>query len=318
MVNNMREILLNVKNSTKLVKDSSENLSAVAEETMASSEEVSKAIGEIASGASQTASEADNTNSLITTLSKQVDEVSKQILSIKELSIKSDEANLSGVNKMQELNESFEASSQNLSTVGDAIIDLDKKIRDINTVIHSITEISDQTNLLALNASIEAARAGEHGRGFAVVAEEVRKLADESRQATEKIKNTIINILDQSAKTVQEVEITKENQKNQSKIVTESVGSFHTISDVFTNISNSIEQIGKEINNIYESKNEVITYVHGIAAMSQQSAAACEQVSSSSEEQVTAFGIVTSSAEQLREFSEALEKDVQRFKIEEE
>ena len=85
-----------------------------------------------------------------------------------------------------------------IQTIAELILELSDFVQSISSTVGLVEDIAEQTNLLALNAAVEAARAGEHGKGFAVVASEIRKLADESKQATTKI-ISLINDIQQTA-----------------------------------------------------------------------------------------------------------------------
>ena len=93
-----------------------------------------------------------------------------------------------------------------IQTIAELILELSEFIQSISSTIGVVEDIAEQTNLLALNAAVEAARAGEHGKGFAVVAGEIRKLADESKQATTKITSLITDIQQTTNSTVMATE----------------------------------------------------------------------------------------------------------------
>lgn len=83
---------------------------------------------------------------------------------------------------------------QKIQMIAELILELSEHTQQIGNSISVVDDIAEQTNMLALNAAVEAARAGEHGKGFAVVAGEIRKLADESKQAITKITSLTSNI----------------------------------------------------------------------------------------------------------------------------
>ncbi len=131
-----------------------------------------------------------------------------------------------------------------IQTIAELILELSEFIQSISSTIGVVEDIAEQTNLLALNAAVEAARAGEHGKGFAVVAGEIRKLADESKQATTKITSLITDIQQTTNSTVM---ATEEGTKEIESGI-----------DLAHSIGSNIEQLIGFMNEISTSVNEII------------------------------------------------------------
>ena len=149
---------------------------------------------------------------------------------------------------------------QKVQMIAELILELSEHTQQIGNTISVVDDIAEQTNMLALNAAVEAARAGEHGKGFAVVAGEIRKLADESKQAITKITSLTSNIQYTTNSTVMATEEGSKEIENVVKdINTVSAGS-ETLLSLIENILESLEvlnQNAEKQNNIIEKLNSI-------------------------------------------------------------
>ena len=170
--------------------------------------------------------------------------------------------------KMQECNESAENIMGELIDIskknGEAIENVREQSKltndsaqQIQTVTDIIADISNQTNLLALNASIEAARAGEHGRGFAVVAEQIRTLADQSRESTERINQLVADLMDKANVSVEITEKVSEAVSLQNEKIDQTKEIFTTLNSEIGQVGSAIEGISSEVEEL-KSHSDII------------------------------------------------------------
>ena len=315
MIRQMKHIIHVVKESSVNVEARSHHLSAMAEETSASSIEVAKAVNEIAADASNSSEYADTVTGQLTSLGEKINVVNERSTDVETVTTEAARLNTGGREKMGELLTSFDSSEDELKQMAAVITQLEQKISSIDSIMDTISTISAQTNLLALNASIEAARAGEHGKGFAVVAEEVRKLAEQSATATEQVKTTITQLQQESFHVTGRMHEMQDTFTHSGEVVKTTSELFTDLSNCIDRINASFESVHEEINTVNQYKDDVLQTVQKMADAAQASAAACEEVSAASDEQLTAIHSVAESSEELNNLSNELAVAISRFTL---
>lgn len=315
MVLNLRSTVQSVhdigSNVEKFTQDVRSQMTSLAE----SSNQVAVSTEELAKGSQSISEDIQSTAALMSMMgddfAQNVRQSGESSASSK-VALDSVEHGRASLNKQQQFAEMIAESS---SSIMDSIEHFAQYTGEIEHASHAVREIADQTNLLALNAAIEAARAGDAGKGFAVVAQEVRKLAEDSSVATERIGNMVANIKNGIHS------IMEASQKGKS-LSTQQVDSMsvteHAFKDISGNVSTIYENLVQLENGMHASNertNQVIAAIENISAITEETAAGTEEISSSTEEQLRYFEQMNEQVGKLNGMTAEMKNELERFKL---
>ncbi|BCZ45632.1 methyl-accepting chemotaxis protein [Clostridium gelidum] len=314
-VTKLKDMISDISDSANEVSILSDMLSVATDESLRGTDEVSRSMQEIAKGAIAQAESASMASEATMELVADIDEVFKKCNYMLNVVEGSKKVSSSGAEGVKEVIDSIQTIAVTNSDNVKETQNLLEKSKQIGQIVYVISDIAEQTNLLALNAAIEAARAGEQGKGFAVVADEVKKLAEESSTASNKIAD-LINGVQKQIENIAEKMDKGTNEVMHGVDITTTVGkNFEEVEKVFTEISSIVAEVSKAANSMANKANTTDEVISNVAAITEENSAATEQVTASNEEQTACMHQVGETTNKLEELVGNLKNTVDKFKI---
>lgn len=272
------------------------------------SEAVANAATELAQGAEKVADRSRRQSEATATTAATVEEVTVSIAHVADRagsteakSIDTSALSENGERVVQEASSEISRIADSVKNLSGVIASLGVHSREIGDIVQVIKKVAEQTNLLALNAAIEAARAGEQGRGFAVVADEVRKLAENTANATVQISDMIDNIRREIE--VSAVSMNASQAQVQSGVV------------LAGRARDSLEKIRQEAGDTLAMVKEISAATREQSIASNEIARNVETIATMTEENTSVIGHLAGAASDLEQMSSNLQNLANRFKL---
>lgn len=239
-----------VRNEVNVAKEKmKENVSKNAEELAAISEETSSAIQAVAGNSLEIKSLTDEGS---------------------DIAVSTEEQSKEGMTKLRNLQLMLQNAEDKMSKIYEDMGQLQISSKKIEQIAIMVTVIADQTNLLSLNAAIEAARSGEHGKGFAVVANEVRKLADCTKQSVAEVYGIVSEMAQYSHKVTESIQEVNTGLNKGTVDSQETTLFFDKILNSMNQVKQHNLRISSEMNELTQIFNDISQAVEQVAVASDQ------------------------------------------------
>ncbi|MEM9325106.1 MAG: methyl-accepting chemotaxis protein [Bacteroidota bacterium] len=308
-------LLARVAENTDEMGDSVSEMENTSREMQQNTQEIASAISEMSHGAQTQVSKVDESSSLIEKILASSGSITKksEVINASAKAVVENSGN--GRKMAREVVDGMKEITTFSQKANESIQVLTQRSQEVSKVLTVIADIASQTNLLALNAAIEAAQAGEAGRGFAVVAEEIRKLAEDSKNSAKAIESLIHDIQQDTADANVVIESMHESVKAGENKSLQASDAFETISKTsqanFEHSQDILEATQHQITDI----NAIMVLSESVVVIAEQTAAGTEEVAASASQLAAGMKSFRDKTQRLNELSQDLQEDVDKFQL---
>ncbi|MBE6050361.1 MAG: methyl-accepting chemotaxis protein [Clostridium sp.] len=313
--NSIKEILVQVKEKSKVLKDEFDKLQQTSLIITQGAENISEAMHHSAEENTNQSGEMLNITKEMQLFAENIDVINEHIENVAKISYDIESKLRSSNKDINELVDSVDNFDNSFNQFNKEIVVVNDKISSIKNITNTISSIAEQTNLLALNAAIEAARAGEAGKGFSVVAEEIRKLADQSQESVSEIGNIVGSILEECEKMIESTENINKEVSNQKTKIDSTIGGFEDISEMLGDINPRISDISNLSKDNEVHKEQIMDSLQTATAIAEEIAAATEEVDATAEEFSDSSKEIIDSSNKLIDSVDELNKEMNKFTV---
>lgn len=311
----LKELLTGTSGISHTMVFSSRQLAKTAHTFKNVVDEVAGAIDEIAEGNNNVVLSIENTHQQLKTVEEQMHTVTEVGEDLRNHALKSQETVDNGKAALFQLEQRLQENIASNQAVKEAVEQLEENSYKIFSIVDTMTTFAEQTTLLAFNATIEAARAGEAGQGFSVVAKEVGNLAKNSHQAAEEIRNLLKDINSLVGKVKERIDAADSSTQAQRQCHEE-------VNQHFESIFSFTGQTLDKVNNLFhgnvalnDALAEIARVMDSVINITQQSAAASQEVSAAVNEETASVGEIVEASASFARLAERIQNFTNRFRI---
>ncbi|MFC5703768.1 methyl-accepting chemotaxis protein [Cohnella faecalis] len=315
MMEEITTLVRQTNSSAKEVLDTATSLTDASRKTAEAAKEIAIATEEIANGATNLAFESEKGTDMTSEIGTQVQTVIASNVEMGNSANEVEEASRRGSDYMDTLINKTGQTEEMTRSMVEKVDKLKDSTRSIRKILDVLGNMTKQTNILSLNATIEAARAGTAGKGFMVVADEIRKLADQSRQSIGVVGEIVETIQREIDETVAVLSLAYPIFQEQIESVREANQIFVAVQDNMSSFVGRLDSATVSVRQLESAQSTLSLAMSNVSAVAEEASATSEQVASLSNEQLGISDGLVQLSNRLESVSTQLRESLSRFTV---